>query len=399
MQTNVITASRTSSYANRPQAKNRNTLAALFVGIMLTFAGGEDARASDQPINFYDPDDGKLDMSDYLLNHKGALVVPSIITEPAVGYGLGVGLAFFSQSISEAAADAKSSGQKMAPPNITVLGGAKTENGTWGAGLAHFHTWDGDRYRYLGAIAKVDAQLDYYGQLNRPRGYELEGVFLMQQLLARVGDSNWYVGPRYVYFDANTRFTGEIANEIKPQGNDLTVGKLGLVVDYDSRDNIFYPGSGTYAEFEAQFARSAFGGMQNFDQYNARGYTWLPIAKNWILGLRADGRFSSGDIPFYAQPYIDLRGVSKARYQDQNAVATEMELRWDVTPRWSILGFTGVGKAYGKWNDFSDASTVTSVGTGFRYLIARKLGLSLGIDVARSKDESAFYIQVGSAWR
>jgi hypothetical protein len=45
-------------------------------------------------------------------------------------------------------------------------GAAYTENGTWGAGVGHFHTWDGDRYRYLGGIAKVNANLDYFGLLN-----------------------------------------------------------------------------------------------------------------------------------------------------------------------------------------------------------------------------------------
>lgn len=31
-------------------------------------------------------------------------------------------------------------------------------------------------------------------------------------------------------------------------------------------------------------------------------------------------------------------------------------------------------------------------------MIARKMGLSMGIDVAHSKGQNAFYIQVGSAW-
>lgn len=91
--------------------------------------------------------------------------------------------------------------------------------------------------------------------------------------------------------------------------------------------------------------------------------------------------------------------MSRGRYQDKNALATEVELRWNVTPRWSVLGFSGVGKAYGRWNRFSEATNIVSVGAGFRYLIARKLGLSVGIDVAHSKDQNAFYIQVGSAWR
>jgi hypothetical protein len=33
-----------------------------------------------------------------------------------------------------------------------------------------------------------------------------------------------------------------------------------------------------------------------------------------------------------------------------------------------------------------------------RYLIARKLGLYAGIDVARGPEDTVVYVQVGSAW-
>jgi len=358
-----------------------------------------DAAAAKLKLSFFDPEDGMLDMSDFLLHHKGALPVPTIITEPAVGYGFGLALAFFSESMADAAQHAKEAGTGPAPPNITAVGGAYTENGTWAAGAAHFHTWGGDRIRYLGAIGKVNANLEYFGLANQPRAYALDGFALIQQLLFRVADSHWYIGPRYVYADTSATFKfGTTANELGPIEKNQRIGKGGLVIDYDSRDNIFFPNKGSYAEIEAQFARSGFGSTQSFNMFNARGFTWLPLSRTWILGLRADTKFSSGDVPFYAQPYVDLRGVQKGRYQDRNALAAEAELRWDVTPRWSVLAFTGTGKAYGRWHDFSDASTVVSVGGGFRYMIARKLGLSMGIDVAHSKDQNAFYIQVGSAW-
>ncbi|MGY2486071.1 BamA/TamA family outer membrane protein [Cupriavidus sp. CP313] len=385
----------TRSQASQRIASLLGALASLWCGAAF---GQAEAPAEKKPLSFFDPEDGKLDMSDFLLNHKGALPVPVVITEPAVGYGGGLGLMFFSESMADAAASAKASGKGPAPPNISAIGGAYTENGTWGAGVAHFHTWDGDRYRYLGAIAKVDANLDYFGLLNKPRAYELRGVALVQQLLVRVADTRWYVGPRYVYFDSTATFKFGDAGELGSFDKTQRIGKAGLVVDYDSRDNIFYPSRGSYAELEAQFARGGFGSTQSFNMYNARGFTWLPVARTVILGLRADTQFSSGDVPFYAQPFVDLRGVQKGRYQDRNALAAEMELRWDVTPRWSLLGFTGVGKAYGRWHDFSDASTIYSVGAGFRYMIARKLGVSIGLDVAHSKGQNAFYIQVGSAW-
>ena len=38
-----------------------------------------------------------------------------------------------------------------------------------------------------------------------------------------------------------------------------------------------------------------------------------------------------------------------------------------------------------------------TIGGGFRYLIARRLGLKTGIDIPRGPEEWAFYLQVGSA--
>jgi hypothetical protein len=356
--------------------------------------------ADEQPLSFFDPEDGQLDMSDFLLKHKGALPVPVVITEPAVGYGLGLGLLFFSGPIADTAANATTDSASRVPPNVTALGGIYTENGTWAAAAAHFHTWDEDRYRYLGALAKVDANLDYFGASGQPRAYTLEGAALLQQFLVRMGNSRWYGGVRYVFFDSSSTFKGGgIPGELGNYQKDQRIGAGSLIVDYDSRNNIFYPSSGSFAEFETQFARAGFGGTENYNVYAARGFTWIPLTHTLILGLRLDTKFSTGDIPFYAQPYVELRGVQKGRYQDRNAVATEAELRWDVTPRWSLLGFTGVGKAYGRLQSFSQAQNVQSVGAGFRYLIARKLGVSIGIDVAHSKDQNAFYIQLGSAWR
>ncbi|BCF90949.1 glyceraldehyde-3-phosphate dehydrogenase [Paraburkholderia largidicola] len=307
---------------------------------------------------------------------------------------------FFSDPASDAGPAPPRDSKDRVPPNVTVLGGLYTQNGTWAAAAGHFHTWDNDRYRYLGAIAKVDAHLDYFGLSSQPRSYTLQGVALIQQMLMRIGSSRWYAGLRYIFFDSSSTFgSGEIPGELGSVQKDQRIGAGSIVVDYDSRDNIFYPGEGSFLEIEAQAARAAFGSTQNYDVYAARGYTWQPLTRTLILGLRVDSKFSTGDIPFYAQPYVDLRGVQKGRYQDRNALTAEIELRWDLIPRWSLLGFTGVGKAYGRWHSFSESQNVQSVGAGVRYLIARKLGLAVGIDVAHSKDQNAFYIQVGSGWR
>ena len=48
---------------------------------------------------------------------------------------------------------------------------------------------------------------------------------------------------------------------------------------------------------------------------------------------------------------------------------------------------------------FSEAENIVTGGIGFRYLLAKKFGLRVGIDITKSKENEAFFIQVGSAWK
>ena len=94
------------------------------------------------------------------------------------------------------------------------------------------------------------------------------------------------------------------------------------------------------------------------------------------------------------------------KYQGEKTALYEAQLRWEFIPRWSGLVFGGVSKAYGKdkffpgliETPFDEAETIYSKGVGFRYLIAKKFGLRMGIDIASSNEDKAFYIQFGTAW-
>ncbi|WJF91970.1 BamA/TamA family outer membrane protein [Paraburkholderia bonniea] len=374
------------------------TFAALWLGFSAIQAQAQSTLSSEES--------GALDLGNSLAHHA-ALPVPTVITEPAVGYGLGLALLFFSSPESaaknanvDASANASDAAPKAsAPPNITGIGGFATGTHSYGYGLMHFHTWDDDRIRYFGAVGKVGLHLNYYDASNHSHAYQLDGLALSQRVLFRLGDSPWYVGPSYTYFDARTRFGPVLPNSLQGISSEQRVGKAGLIVDYDTRDNLFFPNYGTYGEVEASLARGALGSSSSFSMLTAKGYKWLPLAPAWVLGMRLDTGFSGGDIPFFAQPYVTLRGVSQAKFQDRNQITTELELRWNVTPRWSVLGFGGAGKAYGRLHDFGEAQTAFGVGTGFRYLIAKKLGLAVGVDVAHGPGQNAFYVQVGSAWR
>jgi len=377
---------------------NRNMPAATALAFLLVLCVGS-SRAQ-VPERFIDPDDGMLDLSEHLLENRGMLPVPIVITEPAVGYGGGLVGLFFDQPLGDALKTSLGETGKAIPPNITGVGAFKTENGSWGALLGHHHTWQRDRYRYLGGIGKAELTLDYYGLLGKPRAYQLDGVGLMQQLLARAGDSDWFLGARYVWLQVKPSFGAGWPADLEGQPlREVSIGRLSFIADHDTRNNIFSPTSGHFVEAELVVARPELGGTTSYEQANLRGFDWLPVGERFVLGLRGDLQATRGDVPFFARPFINMRGLPALRYQDNNAAVAEAELWWLTTPRWSLLGFAGAGRDWGRHVTFSEAETITAAGGGFRYLIAKKLGIHAGIDVARGPEGTVFYIQVGSPWR
>ena len=97
-------------------------------------------------------------------------------------------------------------------------------------------------------------------------------------------------------------------------------------------------------------------------------------------------------------PSAQLRGIPAMRYQGNYVAVGEVEVTWGANLRWSILGFAGAGRTAENFDDLSEGPSYTSRGLGFRYLIARRYGMNMGIDVARGPEDTVLYIQAGSSW-
>jgi hypothetical protein len=125
---------------------------------------------------------------------------------------------------------------------------------------------------------------------------------------------------------------------------------------------------------------------------------YTPLFQEVFLGLRGQAAAGFGDIPFYMNPFILMRGVPAMRYQGEEMAQIEAELRWQFWKRFSIVGFAGTGAAWNNFERFEKTQTVIAGGTGIRYEIARKYGIHIGMDVAYGPDGPVIYVQFGSAW-
>jgi outer membrane protein assembly factor BamA len=167
---------------------------------------------------------------------------------------------------------------------------------------------------------------------------------------------------------------------------------------YDTRDNIFTPTRGAYFEASAGVFSPALGADDEFQRASLLGMYYVPVCPRLYLGIRGSASASFGNEPFYLRPFISLRGVPIMRYQGEEVAQIEGELRWQFWKRFSLIGFAGGGAAWTHLERFENSRKLITGGAGLRYEIARKYGIHMGLDVARGPDNTAIYVQIGSAW-
>ena len=352
-----------------------------------------------KPSKFRSPADGWFDVSSFLDEKYGFLPVAIPITEPAVGYGAAVGVMFINEPLGQA----QQAG--FGRPDITLLGALGTENGTWGIMLADVRHWLNDRLQTQVGLTHLSANLDFHGigkdRLldDHPLRYNLEPTGGVIRVKYRLGDTRLWAGIGYAFASTRITFDKPLGTPGRPDferiSNEASVTPS---LTYDSRDNLFTPTRGTFAEAVVGVFSPALGGDDELQRVQLTGIHYLPLLPTLYLGLRGDASATFGDAPFYLRPFISLRGAPIMRYQGEEVVQAEAEVRWQFWKRFSLVGFAGVGAA---WNDFEHVNNrrvVPTGGVGFRYELARKYGIHAGLDFAVAPENTAVYLQVGSAW-
>jgi len=373
-----------------------------FVAAQETTGEAPEAEAEKQSFfaQFKDPIDGKFDMSAWLLeNIIGFLPVPIIITEPAVDNGIGVAGVFFHEpKADQMKPDADG---KVILPNVSAVAVAVTGNDSWMVGGGHFRNWSKDHYRYsiLGGYANIN--LDWYGGGDLPileNGvrFNAEGAMLDQEFLFRLGDSDWFFGANWQYMRSDVTFKTNLPIALPTVEN--SVSGMSAIGVYENLDYRISPRDGFNFRVEAEFNREAIGSDFDFEKYSWQMRQYFELGEKFTLAWRLDGATSSGDVPFYLEPFVEMEGIPAMRYQGPAAATAEIRGGYDVRPRWTLLGFAGAGRAADSLSDLSSATSRTAYGVGFRYLMAKKLGMRVGLDVAEGPEGTYVYIVMGSPW-
>jgi outer membrane protein assembly factor BamA len=323
-----------------------------------------------------------------------ALPIP--IVDPTIGNGLALGgLATFRVDPSD----------KLSPRASLAVGAGYTDSQSWAAGAKLNLSLDNDRYRFQAMGGYGSLNVKFYGLADggplqdNPVDLNLKGSFLGVSGTARIAD-HWYVGPIYRYLNTTSGFAGTSPpSGISAPELQANLSGLGLTTEYDSRDSQYGPRDGVYATAQLVDFAKGLGSDFAYVSFDASGSDYATLLPGLVLASNVRIAAVGNSAPFFALPFLSLRGFPGGRYLGQDVWQAQAELRWQIYGPVGLVGYLGAGQAAQSVSDFGSSKLLYSGGTGLRYQVSQEERISVGLDYALASDgRSAVYFRIGEAF-
>jgi outer membrane protein assembly factor BamA len=287
-------------------------------------------------------------------------------------------------------------------PSIFAVVGQYTSTESIIAGLQARTSWDEDRQRVIAGAVYGYIKNDYSDYLGT--GVPLQSNSEVRGMIGRYTyrvHGNWFLGVQGLY--QNFGIGGETAFDqmvletlgVVPYKS----GGLGLVAQYDSRDNENSPTQGWLATLNNMAYRESLGGESDFDVIRADFRYFVPHGKGNVLAFRQLNHFTD-DAPTQVKAAVQLRGYKLGQYNSDYMSSIEVEERYKIAQKWTATVFLGVACVYGGGKSCSDnANIYPNGGFGVQYIIKPKEGIVMNLEYAQGKDSnSGVLLKMGYAF-
>jgi outer membrane protein assembly factor BamA len=281
-----------------------------------------------------------------------------------------------------------------------VGGGAvATNQGSRAAAIGGSFSASNSRYNGLGffGIADVNYDLSILG-----RSVEIE-----QEAAGFTGEFRYGFTPtlsagvtlRYL----ESRLSGLNGQELPPElqsASEVSIGALGLVAQWETRDDNFYPTTGSKLSFTLDQAEELGGRGLSYTRAQVGYDGFWPVFERDVIGMRLSGCHIENRAPFFETCLLgsEIRGFSLFEFYGDQMVTAQAEYRGRFNDRFGYAVFAGIGDV--RRNILSRDSGVRSAGgLGLRYRVSKDFNLDMALDVTlNDKNESYVYFSVGQAF-
>lgn len=394
MKTIFASPTRTTRGATRKSCVQSGIMNLLAAGVIALPGGPVFAQESQTDTRPGVAPDIREDETRLKLRRGDIVVVPIPFSNPTLDTGLVLGGAYFYPQSAEQAA--------RQPASLTAAAGLYTSNDSRGAAVVQQNYWKEDRWRFTGAVGSADLRLPLRAVDENSDGvaidWRINGQFLFAKLSRRIS-GDWYGGLQMRVVTANQSISAQA--EFQTSGldlGDLTSAGLGLTVEFDTRDLPMNSRSGRHFKFDGLFNDEALGSSKTYQSYSAALRSYHSLSDSLVLAWEFRGCSRGGAAPLWDACTVGLRGFSATDYLGTSSSSGQIEARWQLSERWGLAGFGGVGYVNDSFSGVDENESIPSFGVGIRFMVLASKRINLRIDFARSKDSDAVHVSVGEAF-
>ncbi len=184
--------------------------------------------------------------------------------------------------------------------------------------------------------------------------------------------------------------------------NGGTGSAIGFVSVLDSRDNAINARSGRLAELSTYLYSELLGSSFRFFALNGIYQQYWSVGKNKTIAFQSRIRLNFGDVPFLDMSTAGgddlLRGYPKNRFRDRHFIGSQVEYRYPLLWRFSMVSFVGLGDVFNSVSDIKANTLKYSIGSGLRFVVNPAERLNIRVDYAVGREGGYFYFSVAEAF-
>lgn len=291
--------------------------------------------------------------------------------------------------------------EKSRPSIFAVTGQYTSTNSVIAGGFART-SFDEDQQRLLAGLMYGNIKNDYSDYLGSgvPLQTNTELRSFISRYLYRLR-GNFFLGAQGIY--QNFAISGESAFDdqimdivgIRPYKS----GGLGLVGQYDSRNDENMPTEGLVVNLNNMAYREKLAGDEDFDVYRFDVRYYFPHGDRNVVALRQLNHVTH-DAPAQIRAPVQLRGYKIGQYSGDYMSSLEVEERLRLGDKWTSTLFLGLACTYGSAQSCSNSDDLyPALGAGVQYILKPKEGIVMNLEYAQGKDSNyGVYLKMGYAY-
>ncbi|AUD05396.1 BamA/TamA family outer membrane protein [Spirosoma pollinicola] len=249
----------------------------------------------------------------------------------------------------------------------------------------------------------------YYGLGNETADSQKELIsyksFRAYNRFLRQVKTGLFIGLQQQYvktFDVNRSSETPFPMNTLIGGLGSVVNGMGVAAVLDTRDNIYSPVRGWYADVSSMLYGRVLGSQFAFTNYTIDVRRYKLLSPTTVLAVQGFANLNVGEVPFklaatLGGPFV-LRGYYNGRYRDNHALVFQAEVRQQLIGRLGGVVFASAGNVANVLSEFSPTEWKVAGGGGLRFLISRKEHLNLRFDVAVGQQTHGIYVNISEAF-